>query len=458
MTHDVFISYSSQDESMAYKIVEGLENKGLSCWIASSHITPSNSYTREIMENLKCSKMVLLIFSRFSNCSTMVEREIERAVSLHIPILPIMTDNTSPSLGMEFLISSIQWFHTSNKKPEKYIDELSINIYAIINQEKIPPQAPIKSKKNYAFIFIGLSLIAISTPIYYLNSPIESQPVCPKIYRIGTAAIVGNYYKVAKNLSKVNRDPCMKFELIQTEGSLDNAMKLIEDKIDIGLAQMDALQINTLINKNIAVLTQIYHEELHIIVLKNSKIKGFSDLKGKRISAGEKKSGSSITGNYLYEEYFKEKMVNPQFTQLSEALDSLRDKEIDAIITVVGSPAAAFNKRKMDSFKLVPFNMNFTKGVSSKYEKTTIKYNWNIKEIQTISTKTLLIAKENHKQDKLLKRFIKRLNGEYREKLINTATNNINTPLVKWHDKIIKSSLPNDLKYHSIVQSLYVKD
>ena len=454
MLHDVFISYASENESVAREIVEGLENKGLICWIASSHITPSHTYTSEIMENLKASKMVLLIFSRFSNHSKMVEREIERAVSLHIPLLPVMTDKTTPSSGMEFLISSIQWFYAFNQKPKNYIDELGENIYSIINQEKISQTPPKKAIKLYPFIF---STLALLTPfmVYYLNVHVKVESICPKIYKIGTASIVGNYYRVAENLRKVNRDSCMQFELIQTKGSLDNAMKLIEEKIDIGLAQMDVLQINKPINRHIAVLAQIYHEELHIIVRKNSKIKGFSDLKGKRISSGEAKSGSSITGNYIYEEYFQEKMINPNETQLSEALDNLRDKDIDAIITVVGSPAMAFNKRKMDSFKLVPFDVEFTKGMLNKYEKTTIKYNWMVKKVASISTKTLLISKENYKSDEVLEKFIGRLNGEYREELMATATDNINTPLVKWYDKIKKSTLPDDLKYHSMVKSLY---
>jgi TRAP transporter TAXI family solute receptor len=387
----------------------------------------------------------------------MVEREIERAVSLNIAVLPIITDKTTPSLGMEFLISSIQWFHTSNQKPKNYIDELSENIYSIINQEKFSRRVPKKIKGFYALIFVGLSIIT-TFGVYHLNDEVSSSKECPKTYKIGTASIVGNYYRVAENLRRVNQDTCIQFELIQTKGSLDNAMKLIEEKIDIGLAQMDALQINKNINKNIAVLAQIYHEELHIIVRKDSKIKGFSDLKKRQISAGEKKSGSSITGNYLYEEYFKEQMIRPKQTQLSEALDNLRDRDIDAIITVVGSPAVAFNKRKMDSFKLVPFDVNLTEGMSNKYEKTTIKYSWMVKEVKTLSTKTLLIAKENHKSDERLKEFVRRLNGEYREKLMATATDDLNTPLMKWYDTISKSTLPSDLKYHSTVQSLYLKD
>ena len=457
MAHDVFISYASQDESIAHEIVQGLEKKGLSCWIASTHITPSSTYTTEIMENLKCSEVVLLIFSRFSNHSKMVEREIERAVNLHIPVLPIMTDKTTPSLGMEFLISSIQWFYAYNQKPKNYMDELSGNIHSIINQEKFSQKVPKKLNSFYTFTSISLALTTVFT-VYHLNNELTSSSMCPKTYKVGTAAIVGNYYQLAKNLSEVNRDDCMKFELIQTEGSLDNAMRLIEETIDIGLAQMDVLQINSLSNKKIAVLAQIYHEELHIIVRKDSTIKGFSELKGKRINAGEKKSGSSITGNYLYEEYFKEKMLNPQRTQLSEALDSLRENEIDAIITVVGSPAKAFDKRKMNSFKLIPFDVNLTKGMLSKYEKTTIKYNWIIKEVDTISTKTVLMIKENHKEDKILQQFIQRLNGEYRESLMDRATKNINTPLVKWHDKIESNTLPHDLKYHSMVKSLYIKE
>ena len=285
---------------------------------------------------------------------------------------------------------------------------------------------------------------------FYFTSPVISEidNSCPIKYKFGTAYVHGNYFKVAEDLIKVNDDFCLRFENIQTHGSYDNCKRVSSGELDIGITQMDVLQIKK--PKDIAILAQLYHEELHIIVRKDSNISGFSQLKDRRISSGEIDSGSYVSGSYLYEWYFKEKMKNPNYTKLTTAIDKLKEGKIDAIISVVGSPANAFNARDMSDLKLIPFDIDLKGEIKEKYKEGSIYYDWTGKRVKTLSTITVLVAKKEtpKTQSSRLKEFIKKLNGTYRMKL-REKSDDLNSPLPKWNEEKIKTKLPNGLKWHS---------
>jgi len=286
---------------------------------------------------------------------------------------------------------------------------------------------------------------------FTLNVLPRADESCPIKYKFGTAYEHGNYFKVVEDLIKINDIFCLRFDNIQTHGSWDNCKRVSSGELDIGITQMDVLQINK--PKDIAILAQLYHEELHIIVRKDSNISGFSQLKDRRISSGEKDSGSYVSGKYLYEWYFKEKMKNPSYTKLTTAIDELKEGKIDAIISVVGAPANALKARDMSNLKLVPFDIDLKGEIKDKYNESRISYDWTEKEVKTLSTITLLVAKETPKtQNPRFKEFIKKLNSTYRDKLrkkLEELKNELNAPLQKWKEERIKTKLPKGLKWHS---------
>jgi len=262
-------------------------------------------------------------------------------------------------------------------------------------------------------------------------------------YKIGISYEHGNYFKIASDLININDVPNLKFENIQTQGSWDNCQKVSSGEIDIGITQMDILQIKKL--KDIAILAQLYYEELHIIVRKESNISGFSQLKNKRIDSGEIDSGSYLTGSYLYKWYFKEKMKNPSYTKLTTAIDKLKEGKIDAIISIVGTPANALKARDMSDLKLIPFDIDLKGEIKDKYKESRIYYAWTGKEVKTLSTITLLVAKEAPKtQNPRFKEFIKKINSTYRDKLrkkLEELKTDLNSPLPKWNEERIKTKL-----------------
>ena len=78
---DIFISYSSKDEAIAWHACERLEQAGYSCWFAPRDIPPGEFFAGQIIQALRESRFVLLFFSEASNASAQVVREINFAVS-----------------------------------------------------------------------------------------------------------------------------------------------------------------------------------------------------------------------------------------------------------------------------------------------------------------------------------------------------------------------------------------
>lgn len=67
MSHDVFISFSSKDDAAATRIYQGLEAKGISCWMSSLSIPVGRNYQKAIIDALDSAKVMVLVFSINTN-------------------------------------------------------------------------------------------------------------------------------------------------------------------------------------------------------------------------------------------------------------------------------------------------------------------------------------------------------------------------------------------------------
>ncbi len=105
----VFISYPKENKEVADSLCELLEQNGLKCWIAPRDIPPAQSYSKAIIQAIKDSRLLILVFSSHANQSDHVLREVERAANRKIPILPFRIEDTSLSEDLEYFLSTPQW-------------------------------------------------------------------------------------------------------------------------------------------------------------------------------------------------------------------------------------------------------------------------------------------------------------------------------------------------------------
>jgi|GEM_PF-4502186 len=132
MAHDVFISYSSTDKPVADSICASLEGRKIRCWIAPRDIVPGNEYAGSITEAVKASRVLVLVFSASANNSPHVMRELERAVSSGIPIIPFRVENVAVSKSMEYYICTSHWLDAMTPPLEQHLQHLGQTVALLL--------------------------------------------------------------------------------------------------------------------------------------------------------------------------------------------------------------------------------------------------------------------------------------------------------------------------------------
>ncbi|MFO7998874.1 MAG: TIR domain-containing protein [Bacteroidales bacterium] len=133
MAHDVFISYSSKDKSIADAVCSILEKTHIRCWIAPRDITPGTPFAEAIIDGMQDAKVFVLIFSSNSNKSPQVMREVERAVHHGLPIIPLRIEDVPMSKQLEFYVSDVHWLDALSPPLENHIHKLSQVIQMLLS-------------------------------------------------------------------------------------------------------------------------------------------------------------------------------------------------------------------------------------------------------------------------------------------------------------------------------------
>jgi hypothetical protein len=125
MTHDVFISYSTKNKTAAEDLVTGLEEAGISCWIAPRDCAPGIPYGASIIQAIEGCRLFVLLFSRDSNGSKQVLREVDHASSRDLDILPVLIEEVQPSGAMSYYLGPEQWFEAYREPFQDHLPDLS---------------------------------------------------------------------------------------------------------------------------------------------------------------------------------------------------------------------------------------------------------------------------------------------------------------------------------------------
>src|SRR3954465_1643834 len=124
MARDVFISHSAQDKKIAEMICAALEQDGIRCWVAPRDVRPGKSFPGEITRAIQQTKVMLLIFSRHSNSSEQVLREVQLAVDCRVPIVRLRMEDIPLSDDLRYYLSTPQYLDALTSPLAKHIRPL----------------------------------------------------------------------------------------------------------------------------------------------------------------------------------------------------------------------------------------------------------------------------------------------------------------------------------------------
>lgn len=134
MAHDVFVSYSAKDKPTADAVCATLESRGIRCWIAPRDILPGMDWGEAIIDGINSSSAIVLVFSANANESRQIKREVERAVSKGIPIIPFRIEDVPLSKSLEYLISTPHWLDALTPPMERHAQYLAQTINLLLHR------------------------------------------------------------------------------------------------------------------------------------------------------------------------------------------------------------------------------------------------------------------------------------------------------------------------------------
>lgn len=195
MTYEVFISYAYEDKKAADAVCHALEQQRLRCWIAPRDILPGAEWGAAIVDAIDTVKVMVLVFSSHSNRSPQVKREIERAVSKSVVLLPFRIEEVFPCKTLEYFLGTQHWLDAFRQPLAPHLETLTRTVKAILAAEEEqrplfavarsstpPPPDPVEAARDCADqtpgAFAAEDLAAVQARLAYYIGPLAKVLVC----------------------------------------------------------------------------------------------------------------------------------------------------------------------------------------------------------------------------------------------------------------------------------------
>ena len=223
MAHDVFISHSSKDKTAADAICVFLEGRGIGCWVAPRDIRPGAKWGSSIIQAIRQSRVMILIFSSHANTSPQINREVERAVHFGVAVIPMRIEDVMPEGDLEYFLGVPHWLDAFGAPLESHLEALAKGVNDILAQPVAPTPAGTEGEADGDEI--------------HLDSPEEAKPLprseggpfprsrLPWLVGVGVALVVliggglGYYFGVAVPADQARQTEIAKQEEVQRESA-----------------------------------------------------------------------------------------------------------------------------------------------------------------------------------------------------------------------------------------------
>jgi alpha-tubulin suppressor-like RCC1 family protein len=224
MAHDVFISHSSKDKTIADAVCAGLEKKGIKCWIAPRNINPGQEWAEAIVKAVKSSRAMVLVFSDNANHSKDVAKEILLAINSDIEILPLKIEAAEPKDTMQYYLADCTWLDAAEKPLKEIMQDLLDVIRPVVLEEPVgteetpdikfeeqtalkkrfDPAAFIREKKKIIFPATGMAALTVIGLLFFLLIPRSEPALIKSVHAGGNHSFIlmenGDLYAFGNNI------------------------------------------------------------------------------------------------------------------------------------------------------------------------------------------------------------------------------------------------------------------
>ncbi|MGR6913374.1 TAXI family TRAP transporter solute-binding subunit [[Actinomadura] parvosata] len=143
---------------------------------------------------------------------------------------------------------------------------------------------------------------------------------------------------------------------VPSRASTDNIRMLRAGAVHLGLTSLDALiSTDGRAPDGLSAVCRLYDSHLHLVVLADSAIDAFGDLKGRRVSLGARDSGTEFISLRVLG--LGPVSADVRYLSQAESAAALRDGEIDAMFSLTGVPTPAITElAQRRPIRLIPLD------------------------------------------------------------------------------------------------------
>ncbi|MBI1347706.1 TIR domain-containing protein [bacterium] len=169
-SYDVFVSHSSRDAEIAQLIVQELERQGWKCWVAPRDIAPGTTWAAAIVQGLDQSRVMVLVYSPAADQSQQVLREIQRAVTRNMPILPFRLQDFAMSQEMQYFLGTTHWLNAYPPPLPLRVNQLAEAVRGLLNRPQAATSAPVGLQPIVVQPFVPPVVVPV-TPMDQWDAP-----------------------------------------------------------------------------------------------------------------------------------------------------------------------------------------------------------------------------------------------------------------------------------------------
>ena len=160
MAHDVYICYDERDLEIAKDVCDSLEDSGLECWLKNRDAGVHN-IVNEIMNAIKKSKVMVLLYSKNSKNSNFVNNEVDIAFAQKRSILVYQIDDSKLEGGLEFFLRNKPWIK-AYPNPEDQFDKLTQDTAKLVKEQKSKDRSVVNVVKQHKIpVIIGIVVLIL---------------------------------------------------------------------------------------------------------------------------------------------------------------------------------------------------------------------------------------------------------------------------------------------------------
>lgn len=141
---------------------------------------------------------------------------------------------------------------------------------------------------------------------------------------------------------------------VSSQGSIDNIKSVAAGQLEMGLSQADVAYYAFVgqgvfagdpPRDTLRAVANLYPEALHLVARRDAGIRSVNDLRGRRVSLGERASGTIVVARVVLEGYgLSERDLNAVFDKIDKSSRGLVEGGLDGLFMVGGHPIAAISQ------------------------------------------------------------------------------------------------------------------